>query len=109
MASGGTDISAIDTNPVNTTYILYGAVVGGPDVNDNFFDIRSDWPQTEVCSLDSFDRDSCAELVRQGSIGLQCATSGIGGLQCHADYGGSVLHCSRRWRLCKGQAQGPTL
>jgi len=63
MASGGTDVGAIDTDPVNTTYILYGAVVGGPDVNDNFFDIRSDWPQTEVCYSDLFDRDSLPELV----------------------------------------------
>lgn len=48
MASGGTNVSAIDTDPLNTTYILYGAVIGGPDVNDKYFDIRSDWPQTEV-------------------------------------------------------------
>ncbi|KAF5364025.1 hypothetical protein D9756_000516 [Leucocoprinus leucothites] len=48
MASGGTSVDTIDTNPVNTTFVLYGAVVGGPNVNDNFYDIRSDWPQTEV-------------------------------------------------------------
>ncbi|KAF9451625.1 glycoside hydrolase family 9 protein [Macrolepiota fuliginosa MF-IS2] len=47
-ASGGNDASTIDTNPVNTAYVLYGAVIGGPDANDKFFDIRSDWPQTEV-------------------------------------------------------------
>jgi len=48
MASGGTDISNIDTNPINETHILYGAVVGGPDRHDKFWDIRSDYPQTEV-------------------------------------------------------------
>jgi endoglucanase len=29
-------------------HVLYGAVIGGPDKNDNYFDIRDDWPQTEV-------------------------------------------------------------
>ena len=47
-ASGGTDINNIDTNPVNEAYILYGAVVGGPDKHDRFWDIRSDYPQTET-------------------------------------------------------------
>ncbi|KAI6130517.1 glycoside hydrolase family 9 protein [Pisolithus croceorrhizus] len=28
-------------------YVLYGAVVGGPDKYDRFFDIRADWPETE--------------------------------------------------------------
>ncbi|XP_006460205.1 hypothetical protein AGABI2DRAFT_150171 [Agaricus bisporus var. bisporus H97] len=48
MASGGSNIGAIDTDPVKTTYVLYGAVIGGPDVHDNYFDIRSDWPETEI-------------------------------------------------------------
>jgi len=48
MASGGNDVEAIDTDPVNTTYTLYGALVGGPDRRDRYYDIRSDWPQSEV-------------------------------------------------------------
>ena len=48
MASGGDDLSHIDTSPPQEAYVLYGAVVGGPDVKDNFYDIRSDWPETEV-------------------------------------------------------------
>ncbi len=28
--------------------MLYGAVVGGPDKQDRFFDIRDDYPQTEI-------------------------------------------------------------
>lgn len=40
MASGGTDISNIDNDPTNETYILYGAAVGGPDRHDRFWDIR---------------------------------------------------------------------
>lgn len=47
MASGGTDIQNIDTSPPQEAYVLYGAVVGGPDIHDVFYDIRSDWPQTE--------------------------------------------------------------
>lgn len=48
MASGGNDLSHIDTSPPQEAYILYGAVVGGPDNKDRFYDIRSDWPETEV-------------------------------------------------------------
>ncbi|KAG6911711.1 hypothetical protein DXG01_007961 [Tephrocybe rancida] len=48
MASGGNDISTLDTSPENETYVLYGAVIGGPNKYDQFYDIRSDWPETEV-------------------------------------------------------------
>ncbi|KAI3612497.1 glycoside hydrolase family 9 protein [Moniliophthora roreri] len=48
MASGGSDIYHIDTSPPTMTYTLYGAVIGGPDKSDNYYDIRRDWPQTEV-------------------------------------------------------------
>jgi len=48
MASGGNDIGEIDTVPQQEAYVLYGAVVGGPDKRDNFYYIRSDWPQAEV-------------------------------------------------------------
>ncbi|EIM88135.1 family 9 glycosyl hydrolase [Stereum hirsutum FP-91666 SS1] len=48
MASGGNDISNIDTDPETEAYVLYGAVVGGPDPSDKFWDIRSDWVETEV-------------------------------------------------------------
>jgi endoglucanase len=47
LASGGSDIGKLDTEPPQEAYVLYGAVVGGPDKRDRFFDIRSDWPQTE--------------------------------------------------------------
>jgi endoglucanase len=47
-ASGGSDIANIDDSPVTEAHVLYGAVVGGPDKNDNFWDERSDWVQTEV-------------------------------------------------------------
>jgi endoglucanase len=48
MASGGDDINNIDTSPPQEAYVIYGAVVGGPDRKDKFYDIRSDWPETEV-------------------------------------------------------------
>jgi endoglucanase len=48
MASGGNDIAAIDTSPPQEAHVLYGAVVGGPDKQDRFYDIRSDWVETEV-------------------------------------------------------------
>ncbi|PPQ99044.1 hypothetical protein CVT24_003604 [Panaeolus cyanescens] len=48
MASGGFDVALIDTDPVEEAYVIYGAVIGGPDRLGQYFDIRSDWPQTEV-------------------------------------------------------------
>ena len=48
LASGGFDLDKIDSDPVREAHVLYGAVVGGPDKRDRYFDIRSDWPQTEV-------------------------------------------------------------
>jgi len=48
LASGGNDISNINTSPPVEAYTLYGGVVGGPDKRDNFYDIRDDWPQTEI-------------------------------------------------------------
>lgn len=48
MASGGYNLDKIDSDPPQEAHVLYGAVVGGPDKRDNFYDIRSDWPQTEV-------------------------------------------------------------
>ncbi|OBZ87935.1 Endoglucanase 1 [Choanephora cucurbitarum] len=47
-ASGGTDIGNINSSPAEETYILYGAIVGGPDNNDKFYDVRNDYAQTEV-------------------------------------------------------------
>lgn len=51
MASGGTDVSRIDTSPPQEAHVLYGAIVGGPDRNDKFGDIRSNWTQTEVSNF----------------------------------------------------------
>ncbi|KAJ7086757.1 glycoside hydrolase family 9 protein [Mycena epipterygia] len=51
MASGGTDIGQIDTSPPQEAHVLYGAVVGGPDRHDRFYDIRSDWPETEAMQV----------------------------------------------------------
>lgn len=50
LATGASpqDIANIDTVPEHERYIIYGAVVGGPDFDDNFWDRRSDWVQNEV-------------------------------------------------------------
>jgi endoglucanase len=48
MASGGNDVEHIDSSPEQEAYVLYGAVVGGPTQGDLFYDIRSDWVETEV-------------------------------------------------------------
>jgi endoglucanase len=54
LASGGVNISTIDTVPEDEAHVLYGAVIGGPDQNGKFFDVRSDYVQTEAaldCTL----------------------------------------------------------
>lgn len=38
------------TIPTDTRHILYGALVGGPDVNDNYTDDRGDYIQNEVAT-----------------------------------------------------------
>jgi endoglucanase len=48
MAAGGNDINAIDTDPVDSQHILYGAVVGGPAKDDKYFNLRSDYIQSEI-------------------------------------------------------------
>jgi endoglucanase len=47
-ASGGNDVANIDTSPASEAHVIYGAVVGGPDKEDRYWDERSDWVQTEV-------------------------------------------------------------
>ncbi|KAF8609652.1 Six-hairpin glycosidase [Ceratobasidium sp. AG-I] len=47
-ASGGDDVNNINTSPPQMANVLYGAIIGGPDKTDRFFDIRNDWPETEV-------------------------------------------------------------
>lgn len=48
MASGGSDITNINKSPPTEAHVLYGAVPGGPDKHDRFFDIRDDYPETEI-------------------------------------------------------------
>ena len=58
LASGGFDVDKIDTDPAQEVHVLYGAVVGGPDKKGRYFDIRSDWPQTEVKFLSTLSATS---------------------------------------------------
>jgi endoglucanase len=48
MATGGNTGDDIDDWPPEEAYILYGAVVAGPDFRDMYYDLRPDWPQTKV-------------------------------------------------------------
>jgi endoglucanase len=47
-ASGGTDIGNINSSPPEEKYLLYGGIVGGPNQQDLFYDVRDDWAQSEV-------------------------------------------------------------
>jgi endoglucanase len=57
-ASGGDDIGNIRNDPPVPAHVLYGAVVGGPLENDQFWDWRDDWVQTEVSGLGSCPIDN---------------------------------------------------
>ncbi|CAG8650394.1 1525_t:CDS:2, partial [Racocetra fulgida] len=46
-AHGGTNVANL-SDPVNTKYPLYGAVVGGPSQNDSYEDSRANVDQSEV-------------------------------------------------------------
>lgn len=50
LATGASpqDIANIDTVPEHEAYVLYGGVVGGPNDDDLFWDLRSDWVESEV-------------------------------------------------------------
>jgi len=48
MASGGNNASDIINSPPVEAYTLYGAVVGGPDRQDLYRDLRDNVNQTEV-------------------------------------------------------------
>lgn len=50
LATGASpqDIAHLDTVPAQEHYVLYGGVVGGPDKNDQYWDLRSDWVQSEI-------------------------------------------------------------
>ena len=50
-ASGGDNIGDIRNDPPVPAHVLYGAVVGGPLENYQFWDWRDDWVQTEVGRL----------------------------------------------------------
>lgn len=47
LASGGDDLSHINTSPPQELHVLYGAVVGGPNKKDEYYDIRDDYDQSE--------------------------------------------------------------
>jgi endoglucanase len=52
------------------SYIPYiGGVVGGPDMHDKYYDIRSDWPQTEV------GLDYVAPMLTLAALGVMNDTS----------------------------------
>ena len=83
-ASGGTDVDHINDQPHEETYVLYGAVVGGPDKDDKYWDIRSDWMQTEVRMVMVLQCCYSYAIFPIGFLRLQCPSShagGLGGLQ----------------------------
>ena len=66
LASGGNNISNINTSPPVEAYTLYGAVVGGPDKQDMYYDVRDNWTQTEV----SFSQYGSLLMIHYGrSVG----------------------------------------
>lgn len=68
LASGGDNIDKIDTEPLVERWVLYGAVVGGPNSQDQYYDLRSEWQQSEP-ALDTVSPmvGIAAYFVNQGS------------------------------------------
>jgi endoglucanase len=69
LASGGNDIATIDSVPEQEAHVLYGAIVGGPDLHDRFYDVRSDYIQTEA----ALDCKFCPQRVSKAEIGIDNA------------------------------------
>jgi hypothetical protein len=110
MASGGDDIGAIDTSPAQEAYVLYGAIVGGPDNKDRFYDIRSDWVETEVSvfitistKLFLFSTSSIA------SIGLQRPDANDRRNACPKRYLRPLLHLPPSRRISQEQTSRHTV
>ncbi len=64
MASGGKDIKHIDNKPRHEANVLYGAVVAGPNKDDKFYDIRSDWVETKVARRIIFFDNPLLSVIR---------------------------------------------
>jgi endoglucanase len=47
-ASGGNSIKTIDSFPENMAHTLYGACVGGPDAQDQYWDLRGNYERSEI-------------------------------------------------------------
>ncbi|CAO1617280.1 unnamed protein product [Parajaminaea phylloscopi] len=47
LAAGGNDLQHINTVPAVEAHVLYGAVVGGPNDDDDYYDLRDDYDQSE--------------------------------------------------------------
>ncbi|CAO1616858.1 unnamed protein product [Jaminaea pallidilutea] len=47
LAAGGGSLSTINTVPKVPLHVLYGAVVGGPNADDDYYDLRDDYDQSE--------------------------------------------------------------
>ena len=61
--------------------MLYGAVVGGPDKDDKYWDIRSDWVQTEVRMVMVLQCCYSYTMLSIGFLGLQFPSSHAGSLE----------------------------
>lgn len=81
-ASGENNVESIDTDPEITEHTLYGAVVAGPDKWDDFYNIRSDWPQTGV-SFWLFNARAILPTYYKGCTGFQCIYAHTCCYACH--------------------------
>lgn len=99
MASGGDDIGQIDTSPAQEAYVLYGGVVGGPDSKDRFYDIRSDYVETEVCFSLPFITHGLMSFL--DCIGLQCPDANHCCSPHHERHLGSIFHRTSSRFVCE--------
>lgn len=110
MASGGDDIGAINTSPEQEAYVLYGAVVGGPDKKDRFYDIRSDWVESEVSVfIKNFTKLFLISTSSIASIGLQRPVANDRRNACYKRYLRPLLHFPPTRRISQEQTSRHTV
>ena len=62
-------------------YVLYGGVVGGPDKDDKYWDIHSDWVQAEVRIAVILKCCHSHVMLPIGCSGLQFSSSHAGSME----------------------------
>lgn len=109
MASGGDDISNINTSPPAEAYTLYGAVIGGPDKRDRYWDLRDDWPQTEVRLTPVLSSLAIDQDRSVGRHRLQRTSPHSRRHACFERHRRPTIYLAASWCICIKQTEWPSM